>query len=153
MKEVKFTVPGEPRGKGRPRFSTHKKGDGRTFVTARTPDETIIYENLVRMEYERQCGGVYFGKGEPVELTVTAYLPIPISTSKKRARLMDGGELRPVKKPDLDNMVKTAMDAVNRIAYSDDVQVVDMHVHKYYSERPRLEVTIREARKGADDAQ
>ena len=47
--ELKFTVHGEPKGKGRPRFNT-KTGH------AITPKDTVIYENLVRMEYLNQCG-------------------------------------------------------------------------------------------------
>lgn len=43
---VEFTVLGEPKGKGRPQFSTY---GGR--ITTRTPKDTVIYENLVRMEY------------------------------------------------------------------------------------------------------
>ena len=43
--EVKFTVYGEPKGKGRPRFST-KTGH------AMTPKDTVNYETLVHMEYE-----------------------------------------------------------------------------------------------------
>ena len=43
---VKFVIPGEPKWKGRPRVERH----GDRTVT-RTPDDTIIYENLVRTEY------------------------------------------------------------------------------------------------------
>ena len=51
--ELKFTVHGEPKGKGRPRFNT-KTGH------AITPKDTVIYENLVRMEYLNQCGETKF---------------------------------------------------------------------------------------------
>ena len=50
--KVKFTVLGTPVGKGRPRFS--RQGQ---FVRTYTPDKTVNYETLVRMEYEQQCGG------------------------------------------------------------------------------------------------
>ena len=57
MKEIKFTIPGPPQGKGRPRFSRRGK-----FVTTFTPDKTVLYENLIRMEYQRQCGTERFGR-------------------------------------------------------------------------------------------
>lgn len=134
---ARFTVPGEPRGKGRPRY---KKIGG--FVKPYTPEETASYENLIKLEYERQCGGMFFGKGEPVTMTVNAYYSIPKSTSKKKANLMREGAVRPMKKPDADNVLKTIADAVNGIAYHDDLQVVEAHVNRFYGDVPRVEVTI-----------
>ena len=37
------------------------------------------------------------------------------------------------------------MDSLNEIAYHDDVQVVDCQVRKFYSDNPRVVVTIQEA--------
>lgn len=45
--QVKFTILGEPKGKGRPRFS-------RKTGTAITPKDTVNYETLVHMEYLEQ---------------------------------------------------------------------------------------------------
>jgi hypothetical protein len=50
-----------------------------------------------------------------------------------------------VKKPDSDNVVKVVADSLNGIAYRDDVQLVDVSMRKFYAERPRVEVGIREA--------
>ena len=52
---------------------------------------------------------------------------------------------RPMKKPDADNVVKIILDSLNKVAYPDDVQVVDCQVRRFYSERPRVIVTIQEA--------
>ena len=49
MCRVEFIIPGQPKGKGRPRMST------RTGV-AYTPKDTVMYENLVRMMYQNQVG-------------------------------------------------------------------------------------------------
>lgn len=145
MKEVRFTVPGEPRPKGRPRFSVRKGKDGKSFISTRTPEDTVIYENLVRLEYERQCGGFFFEKETPVEMTITAYYSIPKSTSKKKADMMRNCQIRPTtRRGDIDNLVKIVMDACNRVAYYDDSQVVDIHCSKYYSDIPNTDVTIRE---------
>lgn len=53
---------------------------------------------------------------------------------------MLNGELLPAKKPDIDNIVKAVLDALNEVAYRDDTQVVELQVRKQYSERPRLEI-------------
>ena len=137
---VKFVIPGEPKGKGRPRVERH----GDRTVT-RTPDDTIIYENLVRTEYLRQCGGHRFADDKQLDLRVIAYYPIPSSKSKKQQRLMEAGMVRPTKKPDTDNVLKVIADSLNQVAYKDDAQVVDTMVRKFYSRIPRTVVLISEA--------
>jgi Holliday junction resolvase RusA-like endonuclease len=134
---VVFTVLGSPQGKGRPRFA--RVGN---YVRTHTPDATVLYENLVITEFRRQCGDSRFPKGEYIELSVVAYYPIPASASKKKREQMMSGELRPIVKPDWDNVGKVVADSLNGIAYHDDAHVVDGHVYKYYSDRPRIEVAL-----------
>ena len=136
--QISFTVLGKPRGKGRPRFSTANER-----VTTRTPHETVVYENLIRMECRRQCGGMRFADDTELEMTVIAYYAIPKSASKHKKTAMEKGEIRPTKTPDLDNVVKIVGDSLNQIAYRDDSQITEVHAYKYYSSEPRLEITIR----------
>lgn len=144
-KQAHFIIPGEPKGKGRPRFSTGMTKGGKPFTTVRSPDDTIVYENLVRLEYERQCHGIYFEKDIPVAVSICAYYSIPKSTSKKRADMMRNHHVRPtIRRGDIDNLIKIILDACNRIAYYDDSQVTDISASKYYSDAPRVEVTVKE---------
>ena len=136
---IEFTVAGQPHGKGRPQFSTY---GGR--VHTRTPEKTVIYENLVRVEYQRQCGQSKFPDDAMLEVEIFAYYDIPQSASNKRKKAMREGRLRPKKKPDADNVIKTICDSLNKIAYHDDAQVVDVVLHKYYSDEPRTRVIIAE---------
>ena len=202
--ELQFTVPGEPRGKGRPRF-----GNGRTYTDAKT----VAYEKLIacRAAEAMPCPAVatptsvridiYKGvpkswtmarrrraldgqeipgkpdldnvaKGVldalngvayeqliartaaeamrhlPYELTdlpcyvrVDVYKGVPKSwTQAKRARALDGQEIPG--KPDLDNVAKAVLDALNAVVYSDDVQVTRLLVTKQYSLEPRLVVNV-----------
>lgn len=138
--KVKFVVLGEPQGKGRPRFS--KVGNN---VKTRTPDETIIYENLIRSEYQRQCGSARFEDEAQLDVRILAFYPVPSSVSKKKRRMMLDHQIRPGKKPDWDNIGKVVTDSLNQIAYRDDAQVVDAQVRKFFSEQPRIEVTIQAA--------
>ncbi len=135
--KVRFTVLGEPQGKGRPKFS--KRGD---FVVTRTPDETVIYENLIQTEFLRQCGNVRFNDNDYLDMRIMAYYSIPSSASKKKRRMMIEKEIRPTKKPDADNIIKVVADSLNQVAYRDDSQIVDTMIRKYYSEQPRIEVVI-----------
>ena len=139
--EVKFTVPGEPKGKGRPKFA--RRGQ---YVQTYTPDATTNYENLVKLEYERQCGRISFPKDAQLDMRIMAYFSIPKSKSKKAKQLMKDKVIRPTKKPDMDNIVKIIADGLNGIAYHDDSQIVDTAVRKFYSENPRVVVTISEVK-------
>lgn len=138
--KVKFTVLGEPAGKGRPRFS--RQGQ---FVRTYTPEKTVAYEDLVKLEYHRQCNGHRFDDGQPLDMRVTAYYSIPKSVSKKKRQAMLDHKVRPMKKPDNDNIVKMVQDALNQIAYRDDVQIVDCQLRKFFSDEPRVVITIQEA--------
>lgn len=58
------------------------------------------------------------------------------------------GEILPLKKPDMDNIVKVIADALNSVAYQDDSQVVLVKAKKVYSALEGVDVTIEEYRKG-----
>lgn len=92
-----FTIPGKPQGKARAR-TVYNPEIHRTV--SYTPDNTMLYENLVKTMYLR-C-----------------------------------------KKPDIDNIAKVILDALNGIAYRDDTQVVSLSCQKQYAEEARVEVEI-----------
>lgn len=135
---IKFNVLGEPQGKGRPRFA--RVG---AYVRTYTPDATVLYENLVKMECRRQCGDNRFADSDRLEMHIAAYYGVPKSASKKKTLQMLSGEIRPAKKPDMDNIVKVVADSLNGVAYKDDAQVVEAVVKKFYGAEPRVEVLIK----------
>lgn len=141
--EVKFTVLGEPYGKGRPRFNTHTGH-------AITPGKTVSRENLIAVEYRRQCGDFRFPDDAQLDMRILAFYSVAKSDSKvKRARKLCGA-IRPTKKPDMDNVVKLVADALNMVAYKDDTQIVDCQCRKFYSETPRTEIIIRQLLPGKE---
>lgn len=137
MSEIRFSIPGSPFGKQRPRVVT--RGN---FSKAYTPKETVSYENLVKVMYQNTAKGFMFPDGTQLCVEITAYYEVPKSTSKKKAAEMLAGTIRPTKKPDFDNIGKIICDSLNKIAYHDDSAIVDAEVHKYYAEVPRVEVII-----------
>ena len=136
---AKFTIPGQPVGKGRPKFSTVCG-----HVSTYTPEKTANYETLVKYMYQSQCWAIRFDKKVPLDMRIMAYFKIPASTSKKQAKMMRKHLIRPVVKPDYDNVGKVICDALNGIAYYDYAQVVDAQVRKFYDDNPRVVVTISE---------
>jgi Holliday junction resolvase RusA-like endonuclease len=151
--EVRFSIPGEPTGKGRPRtnvmysekgFVDKKTGKTRnTLVNEVTPQKTVNYEKLVKAVYADECDNYYFPDGSMLDLRIKAFYGIPKSKSKKDKERMRKRLLRPTKKPDMDNVVKIIADALNKIAYKDDTQIVDCQCRKFYADDPRVEVSIK----------
>lgn len=138
---VKFTVPGEPCGKGRPRFSRH----GNTVVTM-TPAKTAEYEKLVKLSYISGTKRYCFPKGVPLRIKITAHYLIPKSATKANKALMEANKMKPVKVPDWDNIGKIICDSLNGLAYHDDAQIVEGSVTKKYASgtEPMVEVEISE---------
>lgn len=131
---VRLVIPGEPKGKGRPRFSTAGK-----YPKAYTPKETANYENLVKVLYLE--GG--FPKFEgAVRLEITAYFQVPSSVSKKRRAAMLIGEEKCMKRPDVDNIGKCVADGLNGVAYEDDKQITELEVKKIYGATAQVVVEL-----------
>lgn len=133
---INFTVPGEPRGKGRPRFS----GSGHTY----TDSETRAYKNKIIAYYRKACGAFRFPETAFLSVDVVAYLPIPKSATKAQRAGMEDGRILPSRKPDVDNIEKAVLDALNGVAYKDDAMVHRTSCAKFYGAEPRLEITIKE---------
>lgn len=129
-----FSVEGDPVGKQRPRFTK----TGRTY----TPKKTSDYESKISsVALSAMCPQL------PLETPVAVYIyinhAIPASYSKKRKEDCLNRLERP-KKPDLDNVAKAYLDAMNGIVYKDDVQVVSLHVTKRYDTIASVHVCVRE---------
>jgi Holliday junction resolvase RusA-like endonuclease len=130
-----FTVPGEPRGKGRPRFTKQ----GHTY----TDSETKAYEQKIIAYYRKEFGGFKWPDNSFVAVKVIAYYPIPKSATKAQLAAMQAGTLFPSRKPDIDNVLKVVLDALNGVAYKDDSKVVCVEAEKKYSFEPRLEIEVK----------
>ena len=123
---MQFIVKGRPQGKKRPRFS-------RISHTVYTPQETISYENQIAMAF-KAGGGRCIPEGQCVAVSVTAFFPVPKSYSKGKRKACIDGYIWPDKKPDIDNVLKVVLDALNGLAYDDDKQVIEAICRKYYTD-------------------
>ncbi len=127
MHHVMFEVIGHPVPKARPRVVT--KGKKRF---AYTPKRVKDWENVVKDEAQK-----YFERpfDRPVVVSLTFYLPRPNS------RRLDFWVSTT---PDLDNLEKAVLDALNGVAYTDDRLVVVKSSSKRYVRKgdPRVEITI-----------
>jgi Holliday junction resolvase RusA-like endonuclease len=153
---IQFTVPGNPQAKQRVRAVPLKRclQCGKTtmrhqclcgsynmsFITnvANTPKETVNYENLVKLCASEALQGQQFAGG--VKLRADFYFQIPVSRAKK---LREGD--RHVQRPDADNCLKSVLDGMNKVAWSDDSLVCEVAAGKFWTTGvPRCEVVVEE---------
>jgi Holliday junction resolvase RusA-like endonuclease len=73
------------------------------------------------------------------------YMPIPKSMAKSERIQTTLENLRHVKKPDVDNLIKLYLDVMTKYVYDDDNCVSLGSVEKFYSDNPRTEILIEES--------
>lgn len=134
---IRFTVYGEPVAQGRPRASSQGG-----FVRLYDPKKSRDYKEYIRLAAAEHAPPALLDG--PLAMMVTAFRPTPKSFSQKKAAEAEAGLILPTSKPDADNYLKSVKDALKGVIWRDDSQVVDAYVRKRYSNRPRIEVKIRQ---------
>lgn len=132
---ISFVVYGEVVPWKRPRFNGKTK---HVFEDSNVTE----YKEKVAQAY-KESGGKYFDVDVPLRFEVYIFTEVPKSSSRKK-QLKLICDRRPTKRPDNDNLYKGIADALNKVAYHDDSQIVDTGIHKFWSNNPRAEVTITE---------
>jgi Holliday junction resolvase RusA-like endonuclease len=139
---ITVTVRGPAVPKGRPRFT-------RTGF-AYSPAKTRKYEAHGRLAAQFAMGDKSPFAG-PVYFTALIELPVPGSWSKRRRAAAIVGDIGPTSRPDIDNFLKSAMDAINGIVVADDSLIVKVTVEKKFGVDPKLLLLIAPIDAGASN--
>ena len=127
----------EPVEQARPRAARRGR-----HITMYDPTKVKKFKKELSQLARSQC------KDDPLdgmlEVEISFYRQVQKSLSKKERARRLSGEHRPTVKPDLDNYIKSTLDALNGILWTDDAYIVDLHAHKYYSDDPHIEIAIKE---------
>lgn len=132
-RKFSFKVLGEPVAKARPRFNS------KTRVTY-TKSKTTKAENLIKAEYLKNGGERKENYTRAVKVVMFFVFPIRKSWTKKKQKAMLNN-FHTIK-PDLDNLEKTVLDALNGLAFKDDSQVCEVTKIKAWSEIPYTRITL-----------
>jgi Holliday junction resolvase RusA-like endonuclease len=162
---LSFSMAGEPRGKGRPRFS-QKHGFVQTFTDSATRKYEASISEIAR---EAMRGRPPFTG--PVGVSMRFRMPVPKSITKAVRAGMLAGEIAPAVSPDIDNLVKAVLDAMAvdaavlarirktaraareldlpapdkspaRIVFVNDWQITRLVVSKIYAAAPGVDVRV-----------
>ena len=131
-----FEIPGKITGKGRPRVNT-------TTAIAYTPAKTKEYEELVKQYFIIKYRRINPLEGR-IKINITAYFSVPKNTSKKQEENMLNNTISPTKKPDIDNIAKIILDALNKLAFKDDNQITKLEIEKKYGTEEKISVKVEE---------
>lgn len=125
-------ISGIPLAQGRPRFRRAGK-----FVQTYDPAKSKSWKESVRWQFIEQMHKENRSMIEGViEADLVFLLPRPKSLPKKTKYH--------VKKPDLDNLVKSVFDALQGIAFHSDSQIYKMTVTKLYENKiPGVSIILR----------
>lgn len=150
-----LTVLEEPVAKERARTVYNpnlvRKDGTRGGIMSYTPDKTATAELLLKARAEERMNldglETVRSSGErwgwtPLEVCIRVYLPVPESWPAARKVAALAHELRPTSKPDGDNYLKLACDALNETVWGDDGQIVHKSVDKWYDSVPRWEIEV-----------
>ena len=139
-KIYKFRIIGKPKAKQSAKFRKIEN-----FVQKYTPKEIVDYANWVKHSFYKEYPNHLPSEliDYQLEMRIDVFFTIPKSFSKTKAALALTRQIRPIVKPDWDNISKNICDALNGIAYPDDKAIVSGSVNKYYSDMDYVNVEIR----------
>jgi Holliday junction resolvase RusA-like endonuclease len=136
---VTIVLDGAPIPKARARF-----GRGHAY----TPQSTVDYQHALGWRAKAGMGGRKPIIG-PVAIAALFELPVPAAWPKARRAAAITGDICPTGKPDLDNFVKAALDAINGIVICDDAQITTISARKVYGLDPKIVLTVTPLNDGA----
>lgn len=130
--EIKFNETYKaPIGSPRPRFRNAGRFVQTYMPTSYTKHKAYIQEQMPKLLTDQN-----------LKVSLYFYFEPPKSWSKKRKLIAIGTYKRT--KPDVDNLIKTVLDAANNHVWQDDNQVVHIDSYKMYAEESKIVMVIKE---------
>lgn len=142
-KTYKLTIDLAPVAQARPRAAKTRGRSKQARIIVYDPPEVKAYKRYLNVVAKRMWDERHLVPLEgPIKLSIRFYRAAQKGLSKKERELRLSGVHRPTVKPDLDNYVKSTLDGLNGVIWTDDAHIVDMYSGKFYGEHPHLEIEI-----------
>ncbi|EOB6961935.1 RusA family crossover junction endodeoxyribonuclease [Staphylococcus aureus] len=130
--EIKFNeVFNAPMGSPRPRFRNTGRFVQTYMPTSYTKHKAYIQGQMPKLNLEHA-----------LKIELDFYFPLLKSWSKKKKNEMVGQYK--VTKPDIDNLIKTVLDACNGHVWKDDNQITEITSSKRYGLEPKIIMRVEE---------
>ena len=129
---VEYIIYLVPKGTPRPRSTSF----GNHFYVSGASDNKKIFQKFFKANPDLAMIKT------PCKFHCISYMPIPKSMKISEQVLAELGYIRPIGKPDFDNLVKTYADMIQGTLLYDDALIIEGTSKKYYSVKPRIEIKI-----------
>lgn len=129
--KVEISIKTDAIGKGRPKFALVGG-----HAVAYTPKKTKEQEEFIRHEFIKHAGTDHADYEGTVRIFIDVGYQISKSKSKKEQEFMRKNYWNVKKKPDLDNVIKLILDALNGVAFKDDSQIISIDATKSWMDDP-----------------
>lgn len=143
MRILDLWIPGQPRPKGSMRAIPKRRKDGSLYTGVQNSNpETRVWQDLISWEAKAAMKGREPMPG-PMIMSAMFYL--------KRRQAFDGQLVEEhTEVPDVDKLLRTVFDALTKIVYQDDCQVVTVVASKAYAgeKGPGLQLALGTAKEG-----
>lgn len=130
-KTIHIVLDLEPKATPRPRYS------GRTgvFYVKGAHSNKVFFKKYISDKDLPFITGA-------LKVDCRCYIKTPTALSKTDTVLAELGYVRPISKPDWDNLGKTYSDMLTDVLILDDAHIIEGKCSKYYSLHPRIEMDI-----------
>lgn len=130
-KKLRFILYIVPKGTPRPRRG---KG-GHFYVKGASDHKTFFNDFFASLQLQPKIVTA-------CKVSISAYLPTPSTMKPYEKVLAEWGFIRPIVKPDFDNIAKTYCDMIQGTLLQDDALIIEGTSKKFYSIKPRVEFSI-----------
>ena len=131
-KKLTFFSPGQVKGLNRTRAAVFN-GHAKVYEDSDSKSQkAYVRQACIREMKETGIHGIPHYTDRGISVSIDACFIPPESMSKKKRLAIATGCIRPCKKPDVDNIAKLVLDALNGVIYKDDKDVSSLTVFKRY---------------------
>ena len=128
---VRLRICLEPKATPRPRYS----GASKVFYVKDAADNRRRFKRFMD---ENEIPQII----TPMKFMCISYFDIPSSANRIERILCEMGLIRPISKPDWDNLGKTYSDMIQEQLILDDSLIIEGTSKKFYSSKPHIDLTI-----------
>lgn len=130
--QISFIIYMTPQATPRPRLGR----SGRFYVKG-AMDNSKIFRDFMKSQFPEVANIT-----TPCKFNVDLYMPMPSGLNRIDQILAELKIIKVISRPDWDNLGKTYSDMIQKHLLQEDSLIYDARVRKFYSAKPRIEITI-----------
>jgi Holliday junction resolvase RusA-like endonuclease len=142
MQSISFTIDGNPKSLSRPVICRATKGGTCSKPWLRDPckEAKQCFREAVETKMNPSDARIFFDDSIPLTLDIEFFIRTPknffINNNREQGRIKPDARSKWPTKPDLDNLDKFVLDALQGLLFKNDAQIVKQTIVKAYDLQP-----------------